>query len=76
MSQRNVELLIGRLLTDEDMRRRFMRKPGCTIKDFCRQGWELSEGEIEALTTADATMWSELASRIPSRLQRCSLKTH
>ena len=49
MSQRNVELLIGRLLTDEEMRRRFMRKPGGALEDFCRQGWELSQGEIEAL---------------------------
>lgn len=75
MSQRNVEILIGRLLTDEDMRRRFMRKPSRAIEDFCRQGWELSEGEIEALRGTDATMWSELAARIPSRLQRCSLRT-
>jgi hypothetical protein len=76
MSQRNVELLIGRLLTDEDMRRQFMLKPGGAIEDFCRQGWELSRGEIEALAATDARMWSELASRIPSRLQRCSLKTY
>jgi hypothetical protein len=76
MSQRNVELLIGRLLTDEDMRRQFMRKPAGAIEDFCRQGWELSQGEIDALTATDATMWSELAKRIPSRLQRCSLKTY
>jgi hypothetical protein len=76
MSQRNVELLIGRLLTDEEMRRQFMRKPGSALEDFCRQGWELSQGEIEALAGTDATMWSELASRIPSRLQRCSLKTY
>jgi hypothetical protein len=76
MSQRNVELLIGRLLTDEDMRRQFMRKPACAIEDFCRQGWELTQGEIEALTATDALMWSELASRIPSRLQRCSLRTY
>lgn len=75
MSQRSVELLIGRLLTDEEMRRRFMRKPSCIIEDFCRQGLELSPGEIEALTGTEATMWSDLASRIPSRLQRCSLKT-
>jgi hypothetical protein len=76
MSQRNVELLIGRLLTDEDMRRQFMLQPGGAIEDFCRQGWELSRGEIEALAATDARMWSELASRIPSRLQRCSLKTY
>ena len=76
MSQRNVELLIGRLLTDEDMRRQFMQKPDGAIENFCRQGWELSQGEIDALAATDAAMWSELASRIPSRLQRCSLKTY
>jgi hypothetical protein len=76
MSQRNVELLIGRLLTDEEMRGRFMLKPGGTLEDFCRQGWELSQGELEALAATDATVWSELASRIPSRLKRCSLKTY
>ena len=36
----------------------------------------LSVGEIEALAATDARMWSELASRIPSRLQRCSLRTY
>jgi hypothetical protein len=76
MSQRNVELLIGRLLTDEEMRDRFMLRPAGTLEDFCRQGWELSQGEIEALAATDATMWSDLASRIPSRLKRCSLKTY
>jgi len=76
MSQRNVELLIGRLLTDEETRRQFMLTPGGAIEEFCRQGWELSHGEIEALAATDAGMWSELASRIPSRLKRCSLKTY
>jgi hypothetical protein len=76
MSQRNVELLIGRLLTDEEMRRQFMLQPGGAIAEFCRQGWELSHGEMEALAATDASMWSELASRIPSRLKRCSLKTY
>jgi hypothetical protein len=76
MSQRNVELLIGRLLTDEEMRRQFMRTPARAIEEFCRKGWELTQGEIDALIATEATMWAELASRIPSRLQRCSLRTY
>jgi hypothetical protein len=76
MSQRNVELFIGRLLTDEDLRRQFVRKPERAISDFCRQGWELSEGEIDALVASDSAMWEEVASRVPSRLQRCSLKIY
>jgi hypothetical protein len=68
--------MIGRLLTDEEMRRQFVRMPSRAIEEFCRQGWELTQGEIQALATTDATMWSELAARIPSRLQRCSLKSY
>ena len=75
MSQRNVELLLGRLLTDADLRRQFVRTPREAIDAFRRQGWELSEGEIDALIATDTTTWSELANGIPSRLQRCSLRS-
>jgi hypothetical protein len=75
VSHRNVEILIGRLLTDEDLRRRFIREPAATLDDFCQQGWELSQCEIGALLSRDASMWDELARRIPSKLQRCSLRT-
>lgn len=75
MSQRNVELLIGRLLTDGELRRRFIRQPTGTIDEFCREGWELTPGEIAALTDIDVRTWTECASGIPSRLKRCSLKT-
>ena len=75
MSHRNVEILIGRLLTDEDLRRRFAREPAATLTEFSEQGWELSRGEMEALLSRDASMWIEMARRIPSTLQRCSLKT-
>ena len=44
MSQRNVELLIGRLLTDEETRRQFMLTPGGAIEEFCRQGWSSVTG--------------------------------
>jgi hypothetical protein len=74
MSQRNVELLIGRLLTDEELRSRFTRAPLEAIGAFCDQGGELSRGEIDALVETDVRFWSSAASRIPSRLQRCSLR--
>jgi hypothetical protein len=75
MSQRNVELLLGRLLTDADLRRRFVRTPSDVVEAFRREGWELTDGEVEALTATDARMWTELVTGIPSRLRRCSLKT-
>jgi len=38
-SQRHVELLIGSLLTDDDLRSEFTRAPFETLAAFCRQGW-------------------------------------
>jgi len=73
MSQRNVELFIGRLLTDAELRRRFQGAPLQTITEFCAQGWELSRGEMDALTELDVRVWCLAAAGLPSRLQRCSL---
>ena len=75
MSQRNVELLIGRLLTDDDLRRQFVRNPVEVVGAFRQQGWELTDGETAALADTDARTWTALASCIPSRLRRCSLRT-
>jgi hypothetical protein len=75
MSQRNVEILIGRLLTDEDLRRRFIRDPRAALDEFRQQGWELTTCEVDALLSPEATIWAEMAKRIPSKLQRCSLRS-
>jgi hypothetical protein len=75
MSQRNVELFIGRLLTDGELRRRFIDGPEFVIGEFCEQGWELSRGEVDALVEIDAKLWFLAAAGLPSRLQRCSLKS-
>jgi hypothetical protein len=75
MSQRNVELFIGRLLTDGALRRRFLDSPRDTLSDYCEQGWELSFGEIEALVETDVRLWFIAAAGLPSRLVRCSLRS-
>jgi hypothetical protein len=75
MSQRHVELLIGRLLTDEELREEFTRAPFDTLAAFCQQGWDLSRGEIDAFTQTDVGFWALAAARLPSRLRRCSLQS-
>jgi hypothetical protein len=75
MSQRTIEKVIGRLLTDEELRHEFTRAPGPTIAALREQGWELSRLEAEALLTIEIGLWSEVAARIDPRLQRCSLKS-
>jgi hypothetical protein len=75
MSQRSVEWLLGRLLTDEDLRTEFVREPVETLARLQRQGLELNASEVEALLSGDSAMWRDLAERIPARLRRCSLRT-
>ena len=75
MSQRNVEILIGRLLTDEELRARFLQAPFETLTTLSEQGLELTRGEIDALVQTDVQLWGRVASKLPSRLQRCSLQT-
>jgi hypothetical protein len=75
MSQRTIERVIGRLLTDEELRDEFTKSPRQTLSDLSEQGWELSRLEVDALLAIDIGLWSEVAARIDSRLQRCSLKT-
>ncbi len=74
MAQRHVERLIGRLATDEDLRRQFSRAPFDTLTALCEEGWELTRGEIDALVEVDSQLWARLAAKLPSRLQRCSLR--
>jgi hypothetical protein len=75
MSQRTIERVIGRLLTDEELRRKFVRSPRRTLLELNEQGWELSRLEVDALLATAIGLWSEVAVRIDPRLQRCSLKT-
>jgi hypothetical protein len=73
MSQRTVQLLIGQIVTDEDLRRRFIAAPAETLAAFRDQGFELTLLEVQALLDTAPTLWERLARSIDPRLQRCSL---
>lgn len=75
MSQRHIEKLVGRLLTDEELRSAFIRHPAETLDHLQGQGWEISAVERDALLEEDPAVWRDLARRIPSRLQRCNLRS-
>ena len=74
MSQRIVERVIGRLVTDEELRLEFTRAPRSTLEALRERGWELNHAEVDALMSTDIGLWGEIAGRIDSRLQRCGLK--
>ncbi len=71
MSQKTVQLVIARLLTDEEVRLEFLRDPRGTLTAFEDQGFELTRDEIDALLETDRDLWASAAARIHPRLQRC-----
>ena len=73
MSQKTVQSLIGQIVTDEELRLRFVRQPLETLTDLREQGFELTASETEALVETDRQFWNSAAARIHPRLQRCSL---
>jgi len=75
MSQKTVQLVIGWLLTDEELRVRFVERPRETLADLQERGYELTTNEIDALSRSDPAMWPAMARRIHPRLQRCSLRS-
>jgi hypothetical protein len=74
MSQKTVQLVIARLITDEDVRLQFLRNPVETLGTFRDQGFDLTRDEIDALIRTDRKLWAYVASRIDPRLQRCSFR--
>jgi hypothetical protein len=74
MSQKTVQLVIGRLVTDEELRVRFVERPLETLTELREQGFELTGDEIDALVRIDPDVWPSMARRIHPRLQRCSLR--
>ena len=74
LAQRIIEMLIGRLITDEQFRRDFLEDPENTLFGLCDRGMELSKTEIAALVSTDRTLWTRTADVIDPRLQKASLK--
>ena len=73
--QRHIELLIGRLVTDEDFRRAFQIDPHKTLSDAEQWGLALTAVEVSALLATDQTLWDRIAIELDSRLQKASFRT-
>ena len=76
MGQRSIEILVGRLVTDEELRRRFIAAPLETLRLAEQQGLELTEAERDALLASPISLWTSLAAVLDERLQKASLKKH
>jgi hypothetical protein len=74
MSQQSVEQVIGRLATDEDLRRRFESERVAVLRELIASGSELTPVEIHALLHLDSSACRLFARRLDPRLQKISLK--
>jgi hypothetical protein len=74
MSQRTVQLLIGKIVTDEELRQRFVDCPLDTLTTLRNEGVELTNLEVDALVKTDRRLWDATAKRLHPRLQRCNIR--
>ncbi|MDL2717918.1 MAG: Os1348 family NHLP clan protein [Acidobacteriota bacterium] len=74
MSQKCVEMIFGRLATDEELRREFRRDPQGTLGKLADCGVELTSAERAALLATNGALFERLAETIDPRLQKASLR--
>ena len=76
MSHRAIEVIIGRLVTDEAFRKVFERDPRHTLEQVLAHGVSLTATEIEALVGTRRTLWAEMGDQIDPRLQKADLRSN
>ena len=74
MSQKSVEMIFGRLATDEEFRREYRRDPLGTLGKLAGCGIELTQAERDALLATKCAIFERLAETIDPRLQKASLR--
>jgi hypothetical protein len=74
LAQRHVEALIGRLITDEELRSAFLQDPEAVLRAQREGGFELSATELAALLSTNRGMWQQAAELLDPRLQKASLE--
>ncbi|MBI2213274.1 MAG: hypothetical protein HYU52_06475 [Acidobacteria bacterium] len=74
MSQRNVEIVIGRLVTDEAFRRRFRESPQPALEELIGRGIELNVCELRALSGIDPERVERFAGSLHPCIQRVEIE--
>jgi hypothetical protein len=73
VAHRSIEILIGRLITDEAFRQAFINDPAAALARFTESGYLVTELEAAALTSIHRDVWHDIAQQIDPRLQKWSL---
>ncbi|HKB12124.1 MAG TPA: Os1348 family NHLP clan protein [Vicinamibacterales bacterium] len=64
MTQRWIEIVIGKLVTDAALRNAFLAAPHDTLSALVEQGMHLTRAEIAALLAIDARLWAFTAEHL------------
>jgi hypothetical protein len=73
VAQRIVEMLIGRLIADEQFRAEFLDDAEGTLAALSSRGFELTGTEVAALMNTAPIVWVRAAEMLDPRLQKASL---
>lgn len=73
MAHRNVEIIIGRLITDDAFRAAFLADPDQTLREFREAGHDLTSVEADAVLATPRRLWSAAASDVDPRLLKANL---
>jgi hypothetical protein len=73
VAQRSIEILVGRLITDEAFRAAFSRNRSLALQGFQQAGYELTTTEIAAVLATSSAVWTTAAEQLDPRLQKSLL---
>jgi len=74
VTQRCIEVVIGRLVTDEEFRKTFLDDPLRALAELLERGTHLTHAEMAALIATEPSLWERVAEHVDPRLQKASLK--
>ena len=74
MAHRCIEILIGRLITDEAFRTAFLYDAAAALAGFMESGYELTPVEITAFRATHVGVWARAAAQVDPRLQKASCR--
>jgi hypothetical protein len=73
VSQQAVEILLGKIITDDETRARFFRSPEQTCQSL---GLHLTEVEMDALSKIPVQVIRQIAMKLDPRIIRATLGNH
>ena len=74
MSHRNLEIVIGKLVTDEALRWEFKRRPASALLRLADHGLGLTNSEVDAILGLDMAALERFVATLDERLQKASLR--